>query len=134
MIDRFLELARVAGSYEEFRDRAYAGAATLFRRIGCDSRETVPITLALFELAGGDVERCVTCGANFGRDADTIASMCGALAGALQGVDGIREGWVEKAQRLTATDQQGLTRDLVRATLAKRADQEAALAELALIT
>ena len=60
--------------------------------------------------------------------------MCGALAGALQGVDGIREDWVEKAQRLTATDQQGLTRDLVRATLAKRADQEAALAELALIT
>ena len=82
----------------------------------------------------GDVERCVTYGANFGRDADTIASMCGALAGALQGVDGIREDWVEKAQRLTATDQQGLTRDLVRTTLAKRADQEAALAELALIT
>ena len=134
MIERFLELARGAGNYEEFRDRAYAGAATLFRRIGCDSRETVPITLALFELADGDVERCVTYGANFGRDADTIASMCGALAGALHGVDGIREDWVEKAQRLTATDQQGLTRDLVRTTLAKRTDQEAALTELALIT
>ena len=78
-------VAMAAGVAEEFRDRAYAGAATLFRRIGCDSRETVPITLALFELAGGDVERCVTCGANFGLDADTIASMCGALAGAPAG-------------------------------------------------
>lgn len=134
LIDRFLELARAAGSYESFRDRAYAGADTLFRRIGCDSRETVPVTLALFELARGDVERCVTYGANFGRDADTIASMCGALAGALHGVEGIREEWVEKAQRLTATDQQALARDLAQATLAKRADQEAALAELALIT
>ena len=41
------------------------------------------------------------------------------------GVDGIRGDWVEKAQRLTATD---------RVSLAKRDDREAALAELALIT
>ena len=133
LIRRFLELARAAGSYEEFRAQAYADSATLFRRIGCDSRETVPVTVALFELAGGDVERCVTYGANFGRDADTIASMCGALAGALQGVDGIRGDWVEKAQRLTATDQPELARGLVRAARAKCADQEAALAEQALL-
>ena len=38
-----------------------------------DSRETVPLTLALFRLADG---------ANLGRDADTIASMCGAIGGA----------------------------------------------------
>ena len=37
-------VAMAAGVAEAFRDRAYAGAATLFRRIGCDSRETVPIT------------------------------------------------------------------------------------------
>ena len=129
LIGRFLELAREDGDYEGFRERAYANADTLFRRIGCDSRETVPVTVALFELAGGDVEKCVTYGANFGRDADTIATMCGALGGALNGVDGIRADWVEKAQRLTATDQQELAHDLVRTAVAKIRDRKAAISE-----
>ena len=129
LIGRFLELAREDGDYEGFRERAYANADTLFRRIGCDSRETVPVTVALFELAGGDVEKCVTYGANFGRDADTIASMCGALGGALNGVDGIRADWAEKAQRLTATDQQELAHDLVRTAVAKIRDRKAAISE-----
>jgi ADP-ribosylglycohydrolase len=47
----------------------------------------VPLTLALFLLADGEVERCVTYGANLGRDADTIASMAGAMAGALRGAE-----------------------------------------------
>ena len=47
LIGRFLELAREDGDYEGFRERAYANADTLFRRIGCDSRETVPVTVAL---------------------------------------------------------------------------------------
>ena len=129
LIGRFLELAREDGDYEGFRERAYANADTLFRRIGCDSRETVPVTVALFELAEGDVEKCVTYGANFGRDADTIASMCGALGGALNGVDGIRADWAEKAQRLTATDQQELAHDLVRTAVAKIRDRKAAISE-----
>ncbi len=88
-------------------------------QITCNSRETVPLTLALFLLADGDVERCVTYGANLGRDADTIASMAGAVSGALRGAEGIREDWSEKVGRWSAVDQRELARRLVRAAMAK---------------
>ena len=91
----------------------------MFCRITCDSRETVPLTLALFLLADGDVEKCVTYGANFGRDADTIASMAGAIAGALRGVGGIRPEWVEKANRLSGSVSVQLAEGLVKVAMRK---------------
>ncbi len=87
----------------------------------------MPITIALFYLGHGDVECCVTCSANFGRDADTIATMCGALAGALQGLDGIKSEWVSKAKKLAAVNQEELAENLVRAALAKSATEQKAL-------
>ncbi|MGZ5432547.1 MAG: ADP-ribosylglycohydrolase family protein, partial [Thermoanaerobaculia bacterium] len=42
-----------------------------------DARETVPVALSLFYLANGDPRQTILYGANFGRDADTIASMAG---------------------------------------------------------
>ena len=63
-------------------------------------------------MADGDVEKCVTYGANFGRDADTIAW-------AFSGIDAIRSDWVEKALRLAARDQEELARALVGTALAK---------------
>jgi ADP-ribosylglycohydrolase len=36
--------------------------------------------------------------ANFGRDADTIGAMTGAIAGAFQGVDGLGSDWIAKAR------------------------------------
>jgi ADP-ribosylglycohydrolase len=122
MLDRIaqaLALARDTGDYRAFRSSAYAQPERYFCRITCDSRETVPLTLALFYLADGDVERCVTYGANFGRDADTIASMAGATAGALRGADVIRPEWREKVARWSAVDQRELARKLVRAAIAK---------------
>jgi hypothetical protein len=53
--------------------------------------------------------------------------MTGALAGALQGVDGIRGDWVEKALRVSARDQEGLARALVSTAVAKMARERAAL-------
>jgi len=80
-IETTLALAHGIGSYEAFRERYYA--EHLLPGIAMpDSRETVPVALALFALAEGDPERAIVYGANFGRDADTIASMAGALAGA----------------------------------------------------
>ena len=88
------------------------------------------MTVALFWLAEGDVERSVTYGANFGRDADTIASMAGAIAGALQGIDSIRSDWVDKALRVSARDQEELACALVSTALAKMARERAALVTL----
>ena len=81
--------------YFEFRKRYYE-TAHLYNTI-CDSRETVPVALALFLLAGGDASLAVEFGANFGRDADTIATMAGAIAGAYSSIGGFRRHWVANA-------------------------------------
>jgi ADP-ribosylglycohydrolase len=116
-----LELARHAGGYQGFRHAVYARSETLLCEITCDSRETVPLALALLFLAEGDVERSVVYAANLGRDADTIASMCGAVAGAIGGVGAIRADWVDKAQAVAAANQAELAARLAGAALAKHA-------------
>ncbi len=96
LIENAVDLARRSGDFKTFRGAVYDQADTFFHRINCDSRETVPLTLALFALSGGDFEKSVTYGANFGRDADTIACMLGGLAGALCGEEGIDPKWRNK--------------------------------------
>ena len=86
-------MAQEAGGYEAFRERFYA---TSLREEQCDSRETVPVTLALFEMMAGDPEQAILQAANFGRDADTIATMVGGLCGAFRGASGLPEHWREK--------------------------------------
>ena len=110
LIGQALALAREAKDYAAFR-AAYHGR---FRRaIACDSRETVPATLALVWLARGDPHRTMCYAANFGRDADTIACMAGSIAGALAGVGGFPAAWLATVAREAARDQRALARELV---------------------
>lgn len=103
-IDSTLSLARETGAYETFRERYYA--ERLLPGIAMpDARETVPVALALFFLAGGDPRQAVIYGANFGRDADTIASMAGSLAGALRGAAALPAEWIEKMRSSGRRDQ-----------------------------
>jgi ADP-ribosylglycohydrolase len=125
LIARALDLARETGEYHAFRRAAYEQGERFFRPITCDARETVPLTLALFCLARGQVEECITYSANFGRDADTIASMCGAIAGAWQGVEGFPAGWLEKARQFAGVDQEAQAEQLVRTALDKLAVEQA---------
>jgi ADP-ribosylglycohydrolase len=113
------DLAKEAKDYETFRRSVYADEGRFFRRIMCDSRETIPITLALFRLAEGDVEKMVTYAANFGRDADTIGTMGGSIAGAYQGIQGIRADWIEKSQGVSSVDQDELAERLMCTSRAK---------------
>jgi ADP-ribosylglycohydrolase len=94
-IDETLALARAAAGYEAFRAAYYE--RHLYPTIS-DSRETVPATLALFWLAEGEPERAIVYGANFGRDADTIGTMVGGLAGAYRGTAGLPPHWVQKVE------------------------------------
>ncbi|MFZ0217665.1 MAG: ADP-ribosylglycohydrolase family protein [Candidatus Dormiibacterota bacterium] len=93
LIESALELAVQSGDYREFRSRY----ASCFRRsIACDSRETVPAALALVWLADGSPKQAIEFGANFGRDADTIATMAGGIAGALAGASALPGQWRAK--------------------------------------
>jgi ADP-ribosylglycohydrolase len=94
-IEETFALAREVGSYEVFRKDYYddyliPGAAMP------DSRETVPVALSLFYLAKGNPQQTIVYGANFGRDADTIASMAGALAGAYAGASAFPQRWLDR--------------------------------------
>lgn len=94
-IEEVIGYARSCQDYRIFREWFYTNK---LRTVTCDSRETVPAALALFYLAGGEPEKSISYAVHFGRDADTIATMAGALAGAFAGAEGIRTEWFEKLQ------------------------------------
>lgn len=122
-IQNTLALAGETGEYRVFRERYYA--ERILPGIAMpDARETVPVALALFSLAGGDPRKTILYGANFGRDADTIASMGGAIAGALHGVSALPVEWVEKIRANGRRDQAAVAEMLVR-MIHRRADSTA---------
>jgi ADP-ribosylglycohydrolase len=113
-------LADASAGYEGFRERY---VERFQQRIACDSRETVPAAFALAMLAGGDLRRGVEYAANLGRDTDTIASMTGALCGAIGGPDVIPEAWIASLGPTAiaeAEDLAGRLADLARAKVAER--------------
>jgi ADP-ribosylglycohydrolase len=98
LLDRIkltMDILKRTGEYEAFRKEYYKKC---LGDIVSDSRETVPCVLALFKLADGNPVQAVEYGANFGRDADTIGTMVGALAGAFSGVDALKPAWVAKIE------------------------------------
>ena len=58
--------------------------------------EAIPQAFALFLLSNGDFRRGIILAANFGRDADTIGAVLGALRGAQLGASAIPEAWIER--------------------------------------
>lgn len=61
--------------------------------------EAIPQALSIYRLTGGDFRKGMFWGGNFGRDADTIGAVIGALCGARHGLDVIPPDWVEKVRR-----------------------------------
>jgi ADP-ribosylglycohydrolase len=64
--------------------------------------EELPIALGLLLATAGDYEETVLGGVNYGRDADSIASMGGALAGALG--NPVRRDWVDDVSAASKID------------------------------
>jgi ADP-ribosylglycohydrolase len=139
-IELTMDMVKRAGNYEDFRKEYYQKC---LGDIVSDSRETVPCVLALFKLADGDPVKAVEYGANFGRDADTIGTMAGALAGAFRGVEALKPEWVAKIESAfgtkqkpskgyaveenTAPNQRELAEKLIEVTLAKAEEEKNAL-------
>jgi ADP-ribosylglycohydrolase len=63
------------------------------------SPEAIPQALGVFLLTGGDFRKGMFWASNFGRDADTIAALVGAMSGARQGYEVIPGAWVERVRR-----------------------------------
>lgn len=62
------------------------------------SAEAIPQVYAIYRMTGGDFHRGLFWACNFGRDADSIAAIVGAMAGARHGIEVIPERWVEQVR------------------------------------
>ncbi|WP_433005783.1 ADP-ribosylglycohydrolase family protein [Kribbella sp. CA-294648] len=68
------------------------------------SIEELPVALGFVLVSGGNVREAVLGGTNYGRDADSIASMAGAITGALSGPDGVPGEWATVIAEASKTD------------------------------
>ncbi|CAM5635586.1 ADP-ribosylglycohydrolase family protein [Streptomyces canus] len=99
------------------------------------SIEELPIALAMVLVAAGDYRRAVLGAVNYGRDCDSIATMAGALSGALGSP--VPDDWsktVSEASRLDlwepAATLTAVTREIFERDVTHRRTHEAAFAEL----
>lgn len=93
MIVKAVDIATRSGTADERLDELERRVA-LFHYPWADvAPEATALAFGVFAIAGGVYEEAVLGGVNIGRDADTIAAMAGAMAGALNGVEAIPERW-----------------------------------------
>jgi ADP-ribosylglycohydrolase len=90
------------GAADNFRDRG--NGTDNWQPSRTHSIEELPIALAMLVVAGGDFERSIFGGANYGRDCDSIASMAGAISGALHGVQALRPAWIHQVNSINRCD------------------------------
>jgi len=126
VIERAAGLSDWHSAIEPLRDaiRPFDGAADDFhdRGNGSDdwnpsrvhSIEEVPIALAMVLITGGDLQKAIFGGANYGRDCDSIAGMAGSITGAMHGFEAVPAEWVEAIDRENRCDMRPLARDLAR--------------------
>jgi ADP-ribosylglycohydrolase len=129
-IESGVALARASAGYDDFRTRFYAELLRPWPHrhdgwsIAVDPRESVPAAFGILYMADGDPAETIVGCANFGRDADTIATIGGAIAGALRGADRIPAAWIESVTAACPVDQAALAKDLL-AVLLRRAERAA---------
>ncbi|MFD5147063.1 ADP-ribosylglycohydrolase family protein [Streptomyces sp. NPDC058401] len=101
------------------------------------SIEELPVALGMLLVAEGCYETSVLGAVNYGRDCDSIATMAGAIAGALSGVSAVPPAWADRvaeASRLDlhapAVSLAAVTREVFALDHSRRRAHEAAFAAL----
>ncbi|MEU2153626.1 ADP-ribosylglycohydrolase family protein [Streptomyces sp. NPDC019396] len=126
-------VAEVAAAHSEFEPalRPLREAVAPFDTVGPDYRapslgarrpsrlhaiEELPIALGMLLIAGGDYRRTVLGSVNYGRDCDSIATMSGAIAGALHGEEPIPADWAKTVAEASRVDLHAPARELAQVT------------------
>lgn len=101
------------------------------------SIEELPIALGMLLVADGCYETSVLGAVNYGRDCDSIATMAGAIAGALSGVSAVPPAWTDRVAEGSRLDLHApavalaaVTREVFARDQARRRAHEAAFAAL----
>ncbi|QHY94978.1 ADP-ribosylglycohydrolase [Streptomyces sp. S4.7] len=122
-------VCEVAAAHQDFESalRPLREAVTPFDTVGPDYRapslgarrpsrlhsiEELPIALGMLLIGDGDYRRTVLGSVNYGRDCDSIATMSGAVAGALSGAAAIPADWSKRVAEASRLDLHGPARTL----------------------
>ncbi|MFC8079578.1 ADP-ribosylglycohydrolase family protein [Streptomyces sp. NPDC057307] len=122
-------VCEVAAAYEDFEPalRPLREAVAPFDTVGPDYRapslgarrpsrlhsiEELPVALGMLLIGDGDYRRTVLGSVNYGRDCDSIATMSGAVAGALSGESTVPAEWSEQVAEASRLDLRGPGRTL----------------------
>ncbi|MEU4130216.1 ADP-ribosylglycohydrolase family protein [Streptomyces wuyuanensis] len=114
-------VAEVASRFSDFEPalRPLREAVAPFDTVGPDYRspslaarrpsrlhsvEELPIALGMLLIGDGDFRRTVLGSVNYGRDCDSIATMSGAVAGALYGEEPVPTDWVKTVSEASRLD------------------------------
>ncbi|KAA9148465.1 ADP-ribosylglycohydrolase family protein [Microbacterium lushaniae] len=99
--------------------------------------EELPVALGFVMAHDGDFRAAVLDAVNYGRDADSIATMAGAICGGLRGTAGVPSEWVSDVATASRLDLDGVVtamvdvvRDVARADAERAAARAAALSTL----
>lgn len=137
-VEEILDAAVWGAEYGEAHGVKWAGASVaarirLARRIVAESRcadealdalyeicgvgmlptELVPTAMGIVALRGSDCAEAVTAAVNMGGDADTLASIVGAVTGALHGIEGFPAEWIRTVEDVNGLNIRELARLLV---------------------
>ncbi|KIZ18294.1 ADP-ribosylglycohydrolase family protein [Streptomyces natalensis] len=99
--------------------------------------EELPVALGMLLACGGDYRSTVLGSVNYGRDCDSIATMSGALAGAMHGAAAVPSEWADEVARASRLDlhapaaaMAAVAREVFARDLARRRAHERAFAAL----
>ncbi len=93
---RAMHICDEAGTIEKAWEALHT---ELWTPVHAASPEAIPQIYAVFRLTDGDFHRGMFWGGNFGRDADTIGAVIGAMSGARQGIGVIPDEWIAKVRQ-----------------------------------
>ena len=104
LVERALEVARSGRGPLAIRADLYPLLEV--SPVGSEAGQTFAVALAMLVAANGNYREAVIGAVNYGRDNDSYATVAGAIAGALHGVDAVPETW--RAQVRAANPQPDL--------------------------
>lgn len=97
-------LRRAVAPFDSVGDRYREPLLDARRPSRVASIEELPVALGFLVATGGSYVDAVLGGVNYGRDADSIAQMAGAVAGALHGLTVVPKRWIDAVSEASRRD------------------------------
>ena len=119
-LETSLEIAKKYNDIFRIREELYQNVLQpknreAFMDTMLDPIEICSLVFALFQVAKGEPRKAIIAGVNIGRSANTIASLLGALSGALNGIKSLPLNWVnflEKCDQFHLTEEREKIEDI----------------------